>query len=68
MASNSARAALVLTQTQAVALKELAGSRTAPNREVERAKVLLGYAAGIKQQLFCKFRFLFYVCCAIASN
>jgi len=27
-------------------LKELAGSRTAPAREVERAKVLLGYASG----------------------
>lgn len=28
-------------------LKELAGSRKAPAREVERAKVLLGYAGGI---------------------
>ena len=28
-------------------LKRLAGSRTAPVREVERARVLLGYAAGI---------------------
>ena len=27
-------------------LKRLAGSRTAPVREVERAKVLLGYAEG----------------------
>ena len=36
----------MLTQEQRVTLKELAGSRTAPNREVERAKVLLGYADG----------------------
>jgi transposase len=46
MARKSGRAALELTQAQAVTLKELAGSRTAPKREVERAKVLLGYAAG----------------------
>ena len=46
MARISGRAALVLTQAQATMLKELAGSRTAPNREVERAKVLLGYADG----------------------
>ena len=46
MARKSGRAALVLTQAQTVTLKELAGSRTAPNREVERAKVLLGYAGG----------------------
>lgn len=38
--------ALVLTQAQAVTFKELAGSRTAPKREVERAKVRLGHAAG----------------------
>lgn len=46
MARKSGRAALVLTQVQTVTLKELAGSRTAPRREVERAKVLLGYAGG----------------------
>ncbi|HUW53253.1 MAG TPA: IS630 family transposase [Rhodanobacter sp.] len=46
MARKSGRAALVLTQAQTVTLKELAGSRTAPRREVERAKVLLGYAGG----------------------
>jgi transposase len=46
MARKSKRAALVLTAEQATTLKELAGSRTAPAREVERAKVLLGYAAG----------------------
>ena len=46
MARKSGRAALVLTQAQQVTLKELAGSRTAPNREVERARVLLGYADG----------------------
>jgi transposase len=46
MARKSGRAALVLTQAQTATLKELAGSRTAPSREVERAKVLLGYAGG----------------------
>jgi transposase len=46
MARKSKRAALVLTVEQTTTLKELAGSRTAPAREVERAKVLLGYAAG----------------------
>jgi len=46
MARKSKRAALVLTAEQTTTLKELAGSRTAPAREVERAKVLLGYAAG----------------------
>lgn len=46
MARKSGRSALVLTAEQSAKLKELAGSRTAPAREVERAKVLLGYAAG----------------------
>jgi len=46
MTRKSGRAALVLTQEQAATLNGLAGSRTAPVREVERAKVLLGYAAG----------------------
>ena len=46
MARKSGRAALVLTQAQAVTLKELSRSRTAPSREAERARVLLGYAGG----------------------
>jgi transposase len=46
MARKSGRAALELTLEQKATLKELAGSRTAPSREVERAKVLLGYAGG----------------------
>ncbi len=46
MAGTTKRAALLLTQDQATMLKRLAGSRTAPVREVERAKVLLGYAEG----------------------
>ena len=46
MAGKSKRAALVLTQEQRTRLEELAGSRTAPAREVERAKVLVGYADG----------------------
>ena len=46
MARKSQRAALVLAPDQTATLKELASSRKAPAREVERAKVLLGYAAG----------------------
>jgi transposase len=46
MARKSKRAALVLAPDQTTMLKELAASRKAPAREVERAKVLLGYAAG----------------------
>ena len=46
MARKSRRAELVLVPDQRGMLKELAASRTAPAREVERAKVLLGYAAG----------------------
>jgi transposase len=46
MTSKSARAALVISQAQETMLKELAGSRTAAVREVERAKVMLGYASG----------------------
>jgi len=47
MAGKTKRAALMLTQDQETMLKRLAGSRTAPVREVERAKVLPGYAEGI---------------------
>ena len=47
MAGKTKRAALMLTENQKTMLKELAGSRTAPAREVERAKVLIGYADGI---------------------
>src|ERR1035437_10337216 len=47
MASATKRAGLVLTQDQEAMRRRLAGSRTAPVREVERAKVLLGYAQGI---------------------
>jgi len=46
MARKSGRAALTLTPEQRKTLEELAAARTAPAREVERAKVLLGYAAG----------------------
>lgn len=46
MARKSGRAALVLTPQQRQTLEELAASRTAAAREVERSKVLLGYAAG----------------------
>jgi transposase len=47
MARHSNRAALVLTPEQSAPLKDLAGSRTAPTREVDRAKILLGYADGV---------------------
>ena len=46
MARRTGRAALVLTGQQRSMLNELAGSRTAAQREVERAKVLLAYADG----------------------
>ncbi len=47
MARKSKRAALVLTAQQRASLKELAASRSAAAREVERAKVMLGYADGL---------------------
>ena len=46
MARKTKRAALVLTDEQRSMLTGLAGSRTAPIREVERAKILVGYADG----------------------
>jgi transposase len=46
MARKSGRAALTLAPEQKKALEDLAASRTAPAREVDRAKVLLGFAAG----------------------
>ncbi|MGH7148848.1 MAG: IS630 family transposase [Nitrospiraceae bacterium] len=46
MARTSSRAALVLSPEQMVTIKELAASRTAPAREVQRAKILLGYTSG----------------------
>lgn len=46
MARPTGRAALALSSDQRLMLEELAGSRTAAQREVERAKVLLAYAAG----------------------
>lgn len=46
MARKTGRAALVLGAEQRSMLEALAGSRTAPQREVERAKVLLAYADG----------------------
>lgn len=47
MARMSGRAALVLSDEQRSMLSELAGSRTASVREVERAGVLLKYAQGM---------------------
>lgn len=46
MARKSERPTLVLTQEQRVTLQELSASRVAPAREVDRAKVMLGYADG----------------------
>jgi transposase len=47
MARKSERSPLVLTQEQRTRLQELSASRVASAREVERAKVMLGYADGI---------------------
>ena len=47
MVGKTKRAVLVLTEDQRAMLKELSRSRTAPAREIERAKVLIGYADGI---------------------
>src|SRR3989338_1108311 len=47
MAGKTKRAALLLTEDQKKMLKELSRSRTASAREIERAKVLIGYADGI---------------------
>lgn len=47
MARKSGRAALVLSDENRSKLVELAASRTAPVREVERAGVLLKYAEGL---------------------
>ena len=46
MARKTKRAALTLTTENRTMLTALAGSRTAPIREVERAKILVGYADG----------------------
>ena len=47
MGRKTGRAALVLTEEQKGILERLSGSRTAPQREVERARVLLCYAQGM---------------------
>ena len=44
LARQTGRAALVLSGVHRTMLTELSGSRTAAQREVERAKVLLAYA------------------------
>src|ERR1039457_1503121 len=46
MAKTTARAALVLSPEEQQQLRSLANSHAAPLREVQRAKVLLGYHAG----------------------
>jgi len=47
MARKTGRAPLMLSDENQGRLTKLAGSRTAPAREVERAKVLLRYASGV---------------------
>ena len=47
MARKTKRAAWGLAVEPRALLTELAGSRTAPIREVERSKILLGYADGV---------------------
>jgi DNA invertase Pin-like site-specific DNA recombinase len=46
MARQTTRAAWVLSGEHRTMLRDLAGSRTAAQREVERAKMLLAYADG----------------------
>ena len=46
MAKTTARAALVLSLEEQQQLQSLANSRAAPLREVQRARILLGYHAG----------------------
>jgi hypothetical protein len=46
MARKSERASLVLSDEERQRLERLSGSRTAPGREIERAKILLRYADG----------------------
>jgi transposase len=46
MAKMTARPALILSKEEEEQLKSLAASRTAPLREVQRARILLGYHAG----------------------
>jgi hypothetical protein len=54
MAKTTARAALVLSPEEQQRLQSLAASRSAPLREVQRAKLLLGYHArqGFSTQKF----------------
>ena len=47
MAGKTKRDALLLTEDQKTMLRELSRSRTASAREIECAKVLIGYAEGI---------------------
>ena len=46
MAGKSRRSRLILTDENKTELEQLARSRTAPNRETQRAAILLGYHAG----------------------
>ncbi len=46
MTKRSARPMVALTAERRSRLRELAGSRTAPQREVECAKILLAFADG----------------------
>jgi len=47
MARTSSRAALKLSEADRAHLQRLAGARSAPRREVERAQILLRYAEGM---------------------
>ena len=47
MARKTGRAPLLLSEENEEMLTKLAGSRTAPAREVERAKILIRYANGV---------------------
>lgn len=49
MGRKRSKAALVLGEEEREKLKKIAGSRTAPRREIERSRILLGYADGQKE-------------------
>ena len=54
MADKTERNPLILTAEQRQSLQSVAGSRTAPVREVERARILLAYADRLPLQTIAR--------------
>lgn len=54
MADKTERNPLILTTEQRESLQTMAGSRTAPVREVERARILLAYADRLPLQTIAR--------------